>query len=231
MQENKINCPCKRKNCERHGNCAECRLHHQTHTSYKGTYCDRQKKKRYKGTSFMDIKAPKPIAAPLLAWYDAHARVLPWRENPRPYRVWISEIMLQQTRVEAVKPYFDRFIRELPDIKSLAEVLKNGSQSFGRGWATITVQKICKKPHKKCSHTPTEKCPKAMTNCSPSPVSGLYCGGNCLHCLRASGSGSGRQCSARACPRVCFGGGYCKGKHEKSLQPTPSGNDTRKPTR
>ncbi|MDR0405437.1 MAG: A/G-specific adenine glycosylase [Clostridiales bacterium] len=56
----------------------------------------------------------------LLAWYDENARILPWRENTDPYRVWVSEIMLQQTRVEAVKPYFDRFVRELPDLKSLA---------------------------------------------------------------------------------------------------------------
>lgn len=61
------------------------------------------------------------IAVPLLVWYDGHARILPWRENPSPYRVWVSEIMLQQTRVEAVKPYFERFIGELPDIRSLAE--------------------------------------------------------------------------------------------------------------
>ena len=58
---------------------------------------------------------------PLLAWYDGHARVLPWREHPSPYRVWVSEIMLQQTRVEAVKPYFERFIGELPSIRELAE--------------------------------------------------------------------------------------------------------------
>lgn len=64
----------------------------------------------------------KRIAAPLLKWYDGHARVLPWREQPTPYRVWVSEIMLQQTRVEAVKPYFERFIRELPGIRDLAEV-------------------------------------------------------------------------------------------------------------
>ena len=61
------------------------------------------------------------IAEPLLAWYDRGHRILPWREDPAAYKVWISEIMLQQTRVEAVKPYFNRFIRELPDIKSLAE--------------------------------------------------------------------------------------------------------------
>lgn len=61
------------------------------------------------------------IVEPLLAWYDAHARVLPWREHPAPYRVWVSEIMLQQTRVEAVKPYFERFMTALPTIRDLAE--------------------------------------------------------------------------------------------------------------
>ena len=61
------------------------------------------------------------IKEPLLAWYEEHARVLPWREQPSPYRVWVSEIMLQQTRVEAVKPYFERFVTTLPDIKALAE--------------------------------------------------------------------------------------------------------------
>ena len=60
------------------------------------------------------------IAEPLLTWYDAGRRILPWRENPTPYHVWLSEIMLQQTRVEAVKPYYDRFLKELPDIASLA---------------------------------------------------------------------------------------------------------------
>ncbi len=62
------------------------------------------------------------IQVPLLLWYDRKARSLPWRDNPTPYRVWISEIMLQQTRVETVKPYFDRFIKELPDIQTLADV-------------------------------------------------------------------------------------------------------------
>ena len=50
------------------------------------------------------------IVKPLLAWFHASARVLPWREHPEPYRVWVSEIMLQQTRVEA-----------LPDVESLAK--------------------------------------------------------------------------------------------------------------
>lgn len=61
------------------------------------------------------------ISKPLLLWYDKNRRVLPWRENPTPYRVWVSEIMLQQTRVEAVKPYFERFMSALPDIEALAD--------------------------------------------------------------------------------------------------------------
>lgn len=61
------------------------------------------------------------IAKPLLAWYHVHRRILPWREDPTPYKVWVSEIMLQQTRVEAVKPYFARFMENLPDVKALAE--------------------------------------------------------------------------------------------------------------
>lgn len=61
------------------------------------------------------------IVSPLFAWYDVNRRILPWRELVTPYRVWVSEIMLQQTRVEAVKPYFERFMTALPDIRALAE--------------------------------------------------------------------------------------------------------------
>lgn len=76
-------------------------------------------------------KADRPMTAeerltavrePLLAWYHENRRILPWREEPEPYRVWISEIMLQQTRVEAVKPYFERFMEQLPRVRDLAEV-------------------------------------------------------------------------------------------------------------
>ena len=60
------------------------------------------------------------IVVPLLEWYDKQKRTLPWRSKPTPYRVWVSEIMLQQTRVEAVKPYFERFMKALPNVKKLA---------------------------------------------------------------------------------------------------------------
>lgn len=60
------------------------------------------------------------IVKPMLRWYDHQARILPWREDPQPYKVWVSEIMLQQTRVEAVKPFYDRFLKALPTIEDLA---------------------------------------------------------------------------------------------------------------
>ncbi len=58
--------------------------------------------------------------APLLSWYREHKRNLPWRENRDAYRIWISEIMLQQTRVEAVKPYYFRFMEHFPTVEALA---------------------------------------------------------------------------------------------------------------
>jgi A/G-specific adenine glycosylase len=69
--------------------------------------------------------ASRDIATPLLAWYDVNARVLPWRAPPGtpapdPYRVWLSEVMLQQTQVATVIPYFEKFTRAWPDFASLA---------------------------------------------------------------------------------------------------------------
>jgi A/G-specific adenine glycosylase len=80
-----------------------------------------------------EIAARTPDPAALLAWYDRHRRTLPWRappgEAPDPYRVWLSEIMLQQTTVKAAGPYYTRFLDRFPDVTQLAsadleEVLK-----------------------------------------------------------------------------------------------------------
>ena len=64
---------------------------------------------------------PESLSALLFPWYSANARDLPWRRDPEPYHVWLSEIMLQQTRVEAVKGYYSRFLAAVPDIAALAE--------------------------------------------------------------------------------------------------------------
>ncbi len=68
-----------------------------------------------------EILSPQAVET-LLAWYRENKRDLPWRHTRDPYRIWISEIMLQQTRVEAVKPYYARFLEVCPDVESLASL-------------------------------------------------------------------------------------------------------------
>jgi A/G-specific adenine glycosylase len=82
---------------------------------------------------------------PLLSWYKENARILPWREDSKPYRVWISEIMLQQTRVEAVKPYFARFMEALPDIHRLAVVSEDELLKLWEGLGYYSRAKNLKK--------------------------------------------------------------------------------------
>ncbi|RUU33706.1 A/G-specific adenine glycosylase [Mesorhizobium sp. M6A.T.Ce.TU.002.03.1.1] len=83
------------------------------------------------------------IASRLLAWYDAHHRDLPWRIAPRelargvrpdPYRIWLSEVMLQQTTVEAVKSYFRAFVQKWPDVEALAA---SPTEDVMKAWAGL----------------------------------------------------------------------------------------------
>ena len=68
-----------------------------------------------------------------MEWYYENRRSLPWRENPDAYRVWVSEIMLQQTRVEAVKPYYKRFLEKYPDVLSLADAKEEELLKYWEG--------------------------------------------------------------------------------------------------
>ncbi len=79
-----------------------------------------------------DILSSQAVDA-LLAWYRRERRDLPWRHTKDPYRIWISEIMLQQTRVEAVKPYYARFLEECPDVRALAELPENRLMKLWEG--------------------------------------------------------------------------------------------------
>lgn len=69
-----------------------------------------------------DIYKLERLVQPLCFWYRENKRSMPWRESATPYHVWLSEIMLQQTRIEAAKAYYERFIEKLPDVKALAQV-------------------------------------------------------------------------------------------------------------
>ena len=70
--------------------------------------------------SFLSIPEQRRFRNKLLAWYEAHRRDLPWRLNRDPYRVWLSEIMLQQTRVAAVIEHYQEFLRRFPTVEKLA---------------------------------------------------------------------------------------------------------------
>lgn len=88
------------------------------------------------------------IVKPLLEWYDANKRDLPWRHNPTPYRVWVSEIMLQQTRVDPVIPYYLRFMETFPTVEALAsaseDVLMKHWEGLGYYSRARNLQKAAK---------------------------------------------------------------------------------------
>ena len=79
----------------------------------------------------MDELEQLPI--PLLMWYRENARVLPWRTHPTPYRVWVSEIMLQQTRVAAVLDYYRRFLEAAPTVADLAAMPEDALMKLWQG--------------------------------------------------------------------------------------------------
>lgn len=85
------------------------------------------------------------VVEPLLAWYNREARVLPWRENTQGYRVWLSEIMLQQTRVETVIPYYLRFLERFPTVKELAQAPEEELMKFWEGLGYYSRAKNLKK--------------------------------------------------------------------------------------
>src|SRR5262249_26821416 len=75
----------------------------------------------------------RPLVSILLTWFSHHARDLPWRRTRDPYAIWVSEIMLQQTQVKTVLPYWERWMRELPAIKSLANARPEKTHKLWEG--------------------------------------------------------------------------------------------------
>jgi A/G-specific adenine glycosylase len=85
------------------------------------------------------------LSRSLLAWYDQHARKLPWRENRDPYRVWVSEIMLQQTRVAAVLEHYRRFLKKFPTVRKLASARES---SVLAAWSGLGYYRRARMLHK-----------------------------------------------------------------------------------
>ncbi len=105
---------------------------------------------------------PAATAADLLTWYDRHRRALPWRAlpgvRPDPYRVWLSEVMLQQTTVTAVKPYFEKFLTLFPNVQALAAAPEEAVMS---AWAGLGYYSRARNLH---------ACAKAVAAAGASPT-------------------------------------------------------------
>jgi A/G-specific adenine glycosylase len=87
------------------------------------------------------VKARVPLSRlqpALLDWFRRHKRRLPWRTRRDPYRVWVSEVMLQQTTVKTTVPYYERFLERFPTVQSLADAKEEDVLAAGRGSATTT---------------------------------------------------------------------------------------------
>jgi A/G-specific adenine glycosylase len=103
----------------------------------------------------IDPEKAQLLADRLLAWFDAHGRKsLPWQQNPTPYRVWVSEVMLQQTQVATVIPYYERFMARFPTVEALAQApedevlhLWTGLGYYARGRNLLACAKVLVERH------------------------------------------------------------------------------------
>ncbi len=121
--------------------------------------------------------AKSAIVRPLLRWYDRQARDLPWRRTSDPYAIWVSEIMLQQTQVETVKPYYERFLRRFPTVQRLARARLD---TVLKQWEGLGYYSRARNLHRAAQHIVTRyggHVPQAKTDLLGLPGIGAYTAG------------------------------------------------------
>lgn len=122
-------------------------------------------------------RLPEQLAENLVAWFRADHRDLPWRQDKEPYHVWLSEIMLQQTRVEAVKGYYARFLRELPTIESLARCEPDRLQKLWEGLGYYSRVRNLQKAAQMIVSRPGGEFPRTVDEIRKLPGVGAYTAG------------------------------------------------------
>lgn len=113
--------------------------------------------------------------SPLLQWYHANKRTMPWRSDPRPYPVWVSEIMLQQTQVDTVIPYFNRFMASFPTVQDLAT---SDLDSVLKHWEGLGYYSRARNLHKAAQMVSNElkgSLPQSYEGLQKIPGIGPYC--------------------------------------------------------
>ena len=109
----------------------------------------------------MSTEAAAYFSRELLNWYMANKRDLPWRMNRDPYRIWVSEIMLQQTRVDTVIPYYERFMEKFPTAAALATAPEPEVLKCWGAWAIIRGPAICRRAPARCWPVTAASCPRS----------------------------------------------------------------------
>lgn len=125
----------------------------------------------------LDTRWKQSFRRRLLAWYSKHKRDLPWRKSKQPYRVWVSEVMLQQTQVETVKPYFQRFMKAFPTVKQLAAA---DEQEVLRLWEGLGYYRRARGLHAAAKQVVADhggKFPRDVTTLQTLPGIGRYTAG------------------------------------------------------
>ncbi len=117
------------------------------------------------------------IVKPIVHWYKANKRILPWRMEKNPYAIWISEIMLQQTRIEAVKVYYERFMKELPTVEALAKIEEEKLLKLWEGLGYYSRAKNLKKAAMKICEEYQGSMPKCYEELVKLPGIGEYTAG------------------------------------------------------
>lgn len=119
----------------------------------------------------------KSLQKNLLAWYRTHKRKLPWRETKDPYSIWVSEIMLQQTRVDTAIPYYERFLKTFPTINELANASEHDVLKQWQGLGYYRRAKLIHKAAKEISVRYNGKLPSTRTELQTLPGFGPYTSG------------------------------------------------------
>lgn len=125
----------------------------------------------------LDAKWKQSFRRRLLSWYAKHKRDLPWRKSSNPYRVWVSEVMLQQTQVETVKAYFQRFMKAFPTVKKLAAA---DEQEVLRLWEGLGYYRRARGLHAAAQQIVSEhggRFPRDVTTLQTLPGIGRYTAG------------------------------------------------------
>lgn len=131
---------------------------------------------------------------PLIRWFRGHKRDLPWRNEPSAYHVWVSEIMLQQTRVEAVKPFYARFLEAFPTIRDLAEAQEEKLLKLWEGLGYYNRVRNMQKAARQIMEMYDGEIPQIMKNPFSYRDRQLHGRSHQLLCLWYPKAGGGRKC-------------------------------------